>query len=190
MTTPDSVQHLMSVREEVWALGASDDGIYLLNGHGDAWRTRPIPANVDPFWPVNRILRTHGALGSALITHSTSWRAEGESIMLTFASVIDCPDIAGHWPAARPVTPLLLEVVGPPIAHAATEPPTPRYIDVLFHALRHLRFLRDESAEESAKFSPAWKHHLDIFRPALAGMYGQVLGYEDGRGWAANTDVA
>lgn len=182
--------HLMTVREELWALGANADAIYLLNGHGDAWRTRPIAKNVDPFWPINRVLRQHGALGSTVLTHSTSWRPEGESVMLTFASIVACPDITNHWPAARPVTPLLLEIVGPPYTHAATEPPTPRYIDVLFHALRHLRYLRDESAEESSKFSDAWKRHLDAFRPALAGMYGQVHGYEGGRGWTADRGAA
>ena len=168
--------HLMTVRTEVWALAADDDGIWLICGGGDAWRSRPIAKDTDPHWAVQKMLRKHGALGSARIVHSTSWRAEGESIVLTYVAVVECPEIRAHWPGAELVSTLLPDIWGPPRTHAAHQPPSPRYADVLLHAIRHLRFLEQNSATEAAQLSPAWKRHLLAFSPALAGMYSQVHG--------------
>jgi hypothetical protein len=165
----------MTVRAEVWALAAGPDGIYLISGGGqDAWRSRPLGADTDPHWAVQRILRKHGALGSARIIHSTSWRAQDDSVILTYAVVIECPAIAEHWPAAQLVSLLLPEVCGPPLPHGAAAPPVPRMLDVLLHALRHLSFLLAHSATEAAAFSPEWREHLAAFEPALAQMYSEV----------------
>ena len=73
-------------------------------GHGDASRSRPVAANADPQWAVQKILRRYGTLGSAVLVHSSSWRAEDESVILCYFAVIDCPDISGHWPATHPPT--------------------------------------------------------------------------------------
>ena len=167
---------LMTVRVEVWALSADQKEILLINGSGDAWRSRPLLSGVDPFWPVKKILRKHGALGSASIIHSSSWRAEDEAIMLTFFAVIDCPTPKQHWPGAHSVDPLLPEIWGPAIPHAADEAPTPRYSDVLLHAIRHLKFLVDVRAPDVENLPAVWLPHLDGLAPALAGMYGQVNG--------------
>jgi hypothetical protein len=167
--------HLMTVRAEVWAMAADERGIWLVSGGGqDAWRSPEILADADPHWAVQAILRKHGTLGSAKIVHSTSWRAEGESVILTYAAVVECSDIAAHWPAAQPVSPMLPEVCGKPATHAADEPPLPTYLAVLLHALRHLSFLLRHSATEAAAFSPEWKTHLEAFEPALAGLYSEV----------------
>lgn len=178
MTEYTVPSHLMTVRVEVWALAANDEGIWLINGNGDAWRSRPLSADVDPHWPVQRILRKHGALGSSRIIHSSSWRAEDESVVLTYFAVIDCPEIQAHWPGAHPVSLLLPEIWGPPNTHAADQPPIPRHSDVLLHALRHLRYLEQNDATAAAALSPAWTRHLEAFEPALAGLYSQVHGTE------------
>jgi aminoglycoside phosphotransferase len=163
---------LMTVRAEVWCLSANDEGIHLVSG-SDAWRSEPIKASTDPHWAVQHILGEHDALEAAKIVHSTSWRAEDESVILTYVAALDCPDVAGHWPAAQLVSLALPEVVGNPITHAADDAPTPRYIDVLLHGLRHLRFLLEYDATAAAAFSPAWRRHLESFAPALAGMYAE-----------------
>jgi hypothetical protein len=162
--------NLLTVRAEVWGLSADDEGIHLISG-GDAWRSDSIPADTDPHWTVQQILRSHGALDAAKIVHSTSWRAEDDSVILTYVAALDCPDVADHWPGAQLLSQALPEVVGIPLTHAADQPPTPRYVDVLLHALRHLRFLLDHDATAAAAFSEAWRMHLREFAPALAGMY-------------------
>lgn len=177
---PASEWKPMTVRVEVWALAADASGIYLICGNGDAWRSRPVSADADPHWAVEKILRKHGALGSARVIHSTSWRAEGESVMLTYVAAVECPAIREHWPAAHLVGLLLPEVVGRPLPHDADAPPVPRHIDVLLHALRHLAFLRLYDATASTALSGHWHEHLKRFEPALAGMYGQAAEMHSG----------
>jgi hypothetical protein len=53
-----------------------------------------------------------------------------------------------------------------------------RYIDVLHHALRHLRFLTDPSsigidATIARELDETWQQHLTTFEPAIARMYGR-----------------
>ena len=60
----------------------------------------------------------------------------------------------------------------------AVEPPTVRYIDVLHHGLRHLRFLTDPSsigfdATIARELDETWQQHLTTFEPAIARMYGR-----------------
>ena len=160
----------MTVRAEVWGLSADDRGIWLISG-GDAWRSGPIDAESDPHYAAQEILSEHNALGDAKIVHSTSWRCEDTSIMLTYVAALDCPHVHDHWPASQLVSLMLPESVGEPLTHGADQPPTPRYVDVLLHAVRHLRFLLDYDATAAAAFSPAWRSHLMAFSPALAGMY-------------------
>lgn len=160
----------LTVRAEVWPLSADSEGIHLISG-ADAWRSRAIPGDTDPHWTVQQILRRHGALGAARVVHSTSWRCEGTSVILTYVAALDCPHVDQHWPDAELVSLMLPDAVGRPLRHAAAEPPTPRYVDVLLHALRHLRFLEEHDADAREAFSPAWRRHLAAFAPALAGMY-------------------
>lgn len=163
----------MSVRAELWGLSADEAGIWLING-GDAWRSGPIAADSEPHYVVEELLDEHHALGDAKIIHSTSWRAEDESVILTYVAALDCPDVRDHWPDAQLVSTALGDVVGKPAPHDADAPPLPRYVDVLLHAIRHLRFLLDYDVTAAESLSPAWRRHLQAFAPALAGMYSDA----------------
>ena len=133
-----------------------------------------IAADSEPHYVVEELLDEHHALGDARIIHSTSWRAEDESIILTYVAALDCPDVPDHWPGAQMVSAALADVVGKPTPHAADGPPLPRYVDVLLHAIRHLRFLLDYDATAAGALSPAWRRHLRAFAPALAGLYSEA----------------
>jgi hypothetical protein len=163
-------RELMTVSAELWALSANADGIWLVSPKY-GWRSGPIYADDDPYHVVTRTLNEYGALEAAKIIHSTSWRAEDGSLLLTYVAALDCSNVHRHWAHAELVSHALPEAVGPPIGHAANEPPIPDYAHVLLHAMRHLRFLEDHDATVSAAFSPAWRQHLQEFEPALAGMY-------------------
>jgi hypothetical protein len=163
----------MSVRAEVWGLSANDAGIWLING-GDAWRSGAISEDSDPHFAVEALLDQHNALGDAKIIHSTSWRAEDTSVVLTYVAALDCPHVHDHWPGAQLVSAALADAVGTPNSHAADEAPLPRYVDVLLHAIRHLRFLLDYDATAASSFSATWRQHLMEFAPALAGMYSDA----------------
>jgi hypothetical protein len=163
----------MAARVEVWPLAADDNGIWLLSG-GDAWRTGAIPADSEPFFEVKLLVGQHDPTMHLDLIHSTSWRVDGPAIILTWVGIARTDDLViARWPSALPITAKMFTKVGNPITHAADEPPTPRDIDVLMHAVRHLRFLRDTDESARAVMTEAWLRHLAAWEPALSGMYSE-----------------
>jgi hypothetical protein len=162
----------MQVRVEVWPVAADETGIWLLSGD-DAWRpATTVAADSEPHFEVELALSDHGALTDTAVLHSTSWRVDGPAVTLTYVALVDTPDaVRLAWPSARPISMDAVHSVGPAPAHDPAGPPSPRYIDVLKHAIRHLAFLRDTDPTTSAAFPPHWADHLATIRPALAGMY-------------------
>ena len=165
----------MTTRVEVWPLGADATGIWLLSGD-DAWRPAlPVMADSEPHAEIELELARHDALDDAVLLHSPSWRTDGAAVVLTYVVVVECGAVVrDRWPGARPVGVRLAQLVGHPSAHSPVEPPAPRYVDVLFHALRHLRFLLDTDAANAAALDKWWRRHLATLRPSLSGMYGQT----------------
>jgi hypothetical protein len=163
----------MNVLVEVWAISADAQGLWLVNG-GDAWRSPPIPQDSDTHYEVEFILAEHGLVDDARLVHSTSWRADGPHIILTYIVVVDRNGpVPGKWPEALPVSAELFEAVGPPPTNAAVDAPMPRYIDVLIHGIRHLRFLADYDATARAAMPPALLSHVTRLEPTLAGLYAR-----------------
>jgi hypothetical protein len=162
----------MNVTVEVWPVAADETGLWLISGD-DAWRYGPVMADGDVHFDVEMLLHEHG-IGDATALHSTSWRPDGPSVVLTYMAVIA---VSGYvrdlWPDAAPITPALAEAVGKPPTHAATEPPIPRYVDVLFHGIRHLHYLAQMDATNAGAMGPLWQRHLAPLEPALAGMYSE-----------------
>jgi len=163
----------MCVRVEIWPLAADDVGIWLLSGD-DAWRpSLPVGAASEPHAEVELALAGNGVEESSVVlVHSTSWRADGPAVVLTYVAVLRHSGIIrDDWPKARPVSAQLPEAVGKPPVNAATDPPAPRYVDVLLHAIRHLRFLLDTDSTARDALTGPWRQHLPHFKAALAGMY-------------------
>lgn len=160
----------MSVVVEVWPLAADDHGIWLISGD-DAWRSPPVPADSEPHFEVELLMATHG-VGQPALLHSTSWRPDGPAVVLTYMAVVSSTEpIRTRWSNARPVSSDLLPAVGNPTTHGPAEVPVPRYIDVLHHGLRHLRFLVDTDGTARTALTGHWATWLEQMRPALAGMY-------------------
>lgn len=161
----------MTVQVEVWPVAADDAGLWLVSGD-DAWRCGPVMADGDVHFEVEGLMWEHGVAAGTAVIHSTSWRAEGTSVVLTYMAAVRVEGFArDRWPDAMPVTPALAAAVGRPPAHAPTEPPAPRFVDVLLHGLRHLAFLRLYDVPASEALPEHWHEHLRRFEPALAGMY-------------------
>lgn len=162
----------MNVTVEVWPVAADEAGLWLVSGD-DAWRYGPITADSDVHYEVEFLMCEHGIHGEDVTAaHSTSWRPDGPTVVLTYMAAIKVDGYArDRWLDARPITATLAEAVGKPAPHAATAPPIPRYIDVLMHGLRHLHYLIDTDAENAAAMGELWREHLEPLRPALAGMY-------------------
>jgi hypothetical protein len=166
----------MTVRIEVWALAADHAGVWLLDD--DAWRPDlPIPADSEAHAEVELELARRGVdLSDVVLIHSTSWRTDRTSTVLTYLAVVDCDPAVEGWPDAKPVTLEMAQAVGPAPTHSPVGAPAPRYSDVLLHGLRHLRYLLDHDATTSHVMAqlPQWREHLSVLEPAFAEMYGQA----------------
>ncbi|WP_433346028.1 hypothetical protein [Micromonospora sp. CA-111912] len=164
----------MAVWVEVWPVAADQVGLWLLSG-GDAWRPGlPVPSDSEPHAEVELELAGRAAKDSASLLHSTSWRVDGPRVILTYIAVVEVTGLVrDQWPDALPIDLALAEAVGRPPTNAANDAPAPRYVDVLLHALRHLRFLIDYDATAAEALTGTIRGHLLPLAPALAGMYGE-----------------
>lgn len=164
----------MTVHVEVWPVAADEVGIWLVSGN-DAWRPREhmaVEADSEPHWEIDSILRNNDVLDNVVMKHSTSWRVDRYGIVLTYVAILKPSGLVREmWPDARPIGLGLARAVGKPPPSPPIEPPTPRYIDVLLHALRHLRFLIDTDAVNRAAMGNVWQHQLAGLAPALSTMY-------------------
>lgn len=162
----------MNVKIEIWPLAADHASVWLVSGR-EAWTPAlPVGSADDIHDEVEALLYKHGVLETTTLIHSTSWRPDGPSMVVTYVAVLrtDGPVIA-DFPDARPVGLDLADKVGRPPMHGATEVPVPRYVDVLLHAIRHLRFLLDNDDESATGITLPMRRHIEKLRPALAGMY-------------------
>lgn len=174
----------MGVIVEMWPLAADTRGIWLVSGT-DALRSSRISQDSTVAFEAENLLRYDDALliEELPVLHSPSWRPDNYNVILTYFAVLDehNQDVVATWPQARPVdVEKLLALHGGPLPHGAAEEPLPRDLDVLFHALRHLRLLMGGEvtilgmdAEVSAALSDVWKAHLYHLTPALAGLYSR-----------------
>ena len=180
---------LMTVTVEVWPLAADEAGIWLLSD-GDAWRYGPVEAASDVHYEVELLLFQHDidpdsavfievpGLPATDVIHSTSWRPDGPTIVLTYMAVVNPGGyVRERWPTAVPVTAALPAAIGKAPPHGAAEVPVPRVADVLLHGIRHLRWLATDEgdAETAAALDENWLRHLAPLRPALAMMFSERL---------------
>jgi hypothetical protein len=157
---------------EVWPVAADEARIWLLSGNGPWEPPLPVMSDSEPHWEVELALRGNGALDPPLMLHSTSWRVDGQHLVLTYIAVIRVVGLVlDTWPQAQPVSLELATAVGKPLSYHPAEPPTPRSIDVLLHAIRHLRFLMDTDSGNAATLDQHWRAQLSRLAPALSGMY-------------------
>jgi hypothetical protein len=165
----------MAVRLEVWPVAADEQGLWLVSG-ADAWRPAlPIAADGDVHADVELELSQRAVLDDVVMLHSTSWRQDQHGLVVTYLAILRRSGfVRENWPSAEPISSRLPSIVGKPTTHAAAEPPMPRRIDVLHHALRHVAFLRDHDATVAAVLDAQWRAHLAEFDPALATMYSEV----------------
>jgi hypothetical protein len=162
---------MKGARCEVWAVAATEDGIWHLPGM-HALLSGPLPARLSVEEAVVQLVKGIGAEGDMAVWHGTSDRDEGDCIVATNAAVIDCPDVLHHWPDAVPVAWELFDEVKQPPPHAPTEAPVEiRMVDVLLHALRHLEHYRETDSDGRGVMPPMMARHLALLHPELFRRY-------------------
>jgi hypothetical protein len=169
----------MGVQVELWAAATDESGPSLLSE--GPWRSPLLSARSEPHVMVETML-TDKQVPKDLraVIHSTSWRVEAGDdglnvLVVTYLAVVNLAKgstyVFEDWPDAVPVGLETLQQYGNPAAHSPTEPPAPRYIDVLHHAFRHLAYLRNNDEKVRRALSAAWLKCLRPLEPALAVMY-------------------
>jgi hypothetical protein len=142
------------VTAEVFTL-AVQDGLLVLTGPcGAAPWLIETGRSENPLDTVGRIVK--GALRDVVVLHSTSWRFDRDSVILTFVAVVRDP---GSLDAAS--------VDRTPLARsgATTAPPVIAHSQVLEHAVRHLAWLAAEDSVVTAALDNDWHDILSDYAP-------------------------
>jgi hypothetical protein len=141
---------------DVHLIGADTSGMYaLIPDAPRPWSSPPvthIPGDPCEEWTAAELeLIQHGVdLGRVPVIHPTSWRSDGPALVTHFLAVYDSrgATVKQEWPEAKPISFRLADQVGQPAHHGAAAPPLGnRNIDIMRHALRHLRALTDPGPE-------------------------------------------
>lgn len=160
---------------EVWPLGVTDDGLWLLH---DPWLSDRVVVGSSPGETASRILHEHLPAGvTAPFLVSTSWRDDGPNAVFTYIAVLNPTDLT-QWPSPQPVTELAGENAADVKPGPAISAPQPRKIDVLLHAVRHLAHTVDDAQHDPTVATMTARlaklglpRHLRALKPALGGMY-------------------
>ena len=150
---PDGFDVEGPVRAEIYVVWLNGDDLELTGPCGAAPWTVELGATDHPVGVVHRIVSEN--VGEPRLVHSTSWRHDADTVILTFVVVIDAA-LVGPMESA-PIDRADL------IRSTATAAPTK--IDdrqVIEHGLRHLAWLAVDDPVVSAELGGPW-------RTALAG---------------------
>jgi hypothetical protein len=106
----------------------------------------------------------------AIVVHSTSWRYEGDRLVLTYLAVVDQPEVLSEYLTAERIGRADLargEALAPPTDIGVTQ--------VIEHALRHLAWLVKDDAAISAAL-PGWASLLATYEPEPFRAFGAPPG--------------
>ena len=144
------------VRAEVFVVWLDGDHLELTGPCGAAPWYIELGDEDHPVEVVSRIV--YDVIGPPLLVHSTSWRRDRSSVILSFVVVIDAALVAEMESAPLHRTELA----------RSTATAAPRSIDpaqVVEHGLRHMAWLASDDPVVSEELSAAWKSLLATYVP-------------------------
>jgi hypothetical protein len=170
--------HAMPVFVEVWPLAIDRAGLWLVSGIDPIQSVTPVPSDSEPLFEAQLALSMRDIRSPDLLSlQGTSWRVDGNILILTYVAALRTPDfVRSRWPNALPVNGGVAESVGKPIPHEASDPPIPRYIDVLFHALRELSLKMGFDQELADRLGDDWGRLMIELQSTLDALYLHDVG--------------
>ena len=144
------------VRAEVFVLWLNGDHVELTGPCGAAPWHLETGAGEHPLEVVDRIVRD--VVGDPLLVHSTSWRREGDAVILTFVVVIE-PSLVGAM-ASEPIGRAELAR-----SEATAAPREIAHAQVVEHGLRHLAWLAVDDPTVKTTLSDGWHASLREYVP-------------------------
>jgi hypothetical protein len=142
------------VTAEVFTLAIQDRRLVLTGPCGAAPWLIETDRSEHPLGTVGRIVE--GALRDVVLLHSTSWRFDRDSVILTFVAVVRDP---GSMEAAAVDRTTLAR------SGATTAPPVIAHSQVLEHAIRHLAWLAAEDSVVAETLNNDWHDILSDYVP-------------------------
>jgi hypothetical protein len=144
------------VQAEVFVLWLHDGRIELTGPCGsDPWLIE-VGADEHPLDVVSRIVRD--VIGEPILVHSTSWRRDRGSVILSFVVIIDGALVGSM--ATLPVERAALAR-----SEATASPRDIAWRQVVEHGLRHLAWLVQDDPVVRSELDPAWAPALDGYVP-------------------------
>lgn len=144
------------VQAEVYVVWLASDHLELSGPCGAAPWIIELGEAEHPVEVVDRIVRD--VLGPPLLVHSTSWRRDRGSVILSFVVVVGPELVAGMESAPIGRAELARgEATAAPHAIASTQ--------VVEHGLRHMAWLAQDDPAVRAELPPAWRRILATYVP-------------------------
>lgn len=144
------------VRAEIFVVWLNGDDIELTGPCGAAPWIVELGATDHPVGVVDRLV--HENVGEPRLVHSTSWRHEADTVILTFVVVIDA-GLVGPMDSAP------IHRADLARSSATTAPTTIDDRQVIEHGLRHLAWLAVDDPVVSAELAGAWHAALAGYVP-------------------------
>jgi hypothetical protein len=153
---PDGFDVEGPVRAEIYVVWLNGDDLELTGPCGAAPWIVQLGATDHPVGVVDRIVREN--IGEPRLVHSTSWRHDADTVILSFVVVIDA-GLVGPMESAPIVRADLAR------SSATAAPTTIDHRQVIEHGLRHLAWLADEDPAVSAELAGPWRAVLAGYVP-------------------------
>ncbi len=144
------------VQAEVFVVWLNGDELELTGPCGAAPWLIELDATDHPVETVARLVREN--VGEPLLVHSTSWRHDGDAVILSFIAVIDARSVGTMESGRIPRAELARSA-------ATAAPSTIDDAQVIEHALRHLAWLAVDDPVVSAELPPRWRTVLADYVP-------------------------
>ncbi len=142
------------VQAEVFVVWLNGEHLELTGPCGPAPWYIELGATDHPVDVVDRIVRM--ALGTPRLVHSTSWRRDRESIILSFVVVVDSAGEMASMPIGR------AELAR---SSATAAPADIASAQVVEHGLRHMAWLAQDDPVVARELSSDWKRVLSGYVP-------------------------
>lgn len=153
---PDGFDVGGAVRAEIFVVWLNDDGLELTGPCGAAPWLIELEATDHPVETVDRLVREN--VGEPMLVHSTSWRHDGDAVILSFLVAIDDKAVGSMESSRIPRAELARSA-------PTAAPTTIADVQVIEHALRHLAWLAVDDPVVSAELPPRWRTALADYVP-------------------------
>ena len=153
---PDGIDIQGPVQAELYVVWLHDGRLELTGPCGSEPWLVELHATEHPVEVASRMVRD--VIGEPIIVHSTSWRREGNAVILSFVVVID-PAVADGMESA----PIGRAVLARSEATAA--PRDIAFQQVVEHGLRHLAWLVADDPVVAGELSGEWRDVLAAYVP-------------------------